>query len=106
MIDYYVKLVGEDHVAIATDDMFDVSLVVDFAKKNAAMYNDGGYMIDAFNKGADDSAPLSLKDFGSCDGRPLGARLHQRTACQDLRRQQDARLPARLGRRTGGPVGK
>ena len=59
MIDYYVKLVGEDHVAIATDDMFDVSLVVDFAKKNAAMYADGGYMIDAFNKGADDSAPLS-----------------------------------------------
>lgn len=59
MIDYYVKLVGVDHVAIATDDMFDVSLVVDFAKKNAAMYNDGGYMIDAFNKGADDSAPLA-----------------------------------------------
>jgi membrane dipeptidase len=59
MIDYYVKLVGEDHVAIATDDMFDVSLVVDFAKKNATMYNDGGYMIEAFNKGADGSAPLA-----------------------------------------------
>ena len=59
MIDYYVKLVGVDHVAIATDDMFDVSLVVDFAKKNATMYADGGYMIDAFNKGADDSAPLA-----------------------------------------------
>ena len=59
MIDYYAKLVGVDHVAIATDDMFDVSLVVDFAKKNASMYNDGGYMINAFNKGADDSAPLS-----------------------------------------------
>jgi membrane dipeptidase len=59
MIDYYVKLLGEDHVAIATDDMFDVTLVVDFAKKNAAMYADGGYMIDAFNKGADDSAPLA-----------------------------------------------
>lgn len=59
MIDYYAKLVGVDHVAIATDDMFDVSLVVDFAKKNATMYADGGYMIDAFNKGADDSAPLS-----------------------------------------------
>jgi membrane dipeptidase len=39
--------------------MFDVSLVVDFAKKNASMYNDGGYMINAFNKGADDSAPLA-----------------------------------------------
>ena len=59
MIDYYAKLVGVDHVAIATDDMFDVSLVVDFAKKNATMYADGGYMIDAFNKGADDAAPLS-----------------------------------------------
>ena len=59
MIDYYVKLIGEDHVAIATDDMFDVSLVVDFAKKNATMYNDGGYMIEAFNKGADGSAPLA-----------------------------------------------
>lgn len=59
MIDYYVKLVGIDHVAIASDDMFDGSLVVDFAKKNATMYNDGGYMIDAFNKGADDSGPLA-----------------------------------------------
>ena len=59
MIDYYVKLLGEDHVGLATDDMFDVSLVVDFAKKNATMYADGGYMIDAFNKGADDSAMLA-----------------------------------------------
>ena len=59
MIDYYVKLVGVDHVAIATDDMFDVSLVVAFAKKNASMYADGGYMIEAFNKGATDSAPLA-----------------------------------------------
>ena len=59
MIDYYVKLLGEDHVGLATDDMFDVTLVVDFAQKNAAMYDDGGYMIDAFNKGADDAAMLS-----------------------------------------------
>lgn len=59
MIDYYVKLLGEDHVGLATDDMFDVSMVVDFAKKNATMYADGGYMIDAFNKGADDAAMLS-----------------------------------------------
>ena len=59
MIDYYVKLVGEDHVGIATDDMFDVSLIVDFVKKNAAMYADGGYMLDAFEKGADDAAPLA-----------------------------------------------
>ena len=59
MIDYYVKLLGVDHVALATDDMYDVSLVVDFATKNAAMYDDGGYMIDAFKKGADDSAMLA-----------------------------------------------
>jgi membrane dipeptidase len=59
MIDYYAKLVGVDHVGIATDDMFDVSLVVAFAKKNASMYNDDGYMINAFNKGADGSAPLA-----------------------------------------------
>jgi len=59
MIDYYAKLVGVDHVGIATDDMFDTELIVAFAKKNAAMYNDGGYMINAFNNGADDSAPLS-----------------------------------------------
>ena len=59
MIDYYAKLLGEDHVGLATDDMFDVSQVVDFATKNAAMYADDGYMIDAFNKGADDSAMLS-----------------------------------------------
>ena len=59
MIDYYAKLVGVDHVAIASDDIFDTSLIVDFAKKNAAMYADGGYMIDAFNKGATDSAPLA-----------------------------------------------
>ncbi|WP_067657761.1 dipeptidase [Ferrimonas marina] len=59
MIDYYVKLLGEDHVGLATDDMYDVSLVVAFAKKNAAMYNDGGYMINAFNQGADDAAMLA-----------------------------------------------
>ncbi|WP_252006694.1 dipeptidase [Ferrimonas sp. SCSIO 43195] len=59
MIDYYVKLLGEDHVGLATDDMFDVSLVVDFAKKNATMYQDDGYMIDAFERGADDAAMLA-----------------------------------------------
>ena len=50
---------GVEHVGIATDDMFDTSLVVAFAKKNADIYNDGGYMIDAFNRGATDSAPLA-----------------------------------------------
>lgn len=59
MIDYYVKLIGVDHVGIATDDMFSTALVVDFAKKNAQMYNDGNYMIDAFNKGATGNGELS-----------------------------------------------
>jgi len=59
MIDYYVKLVGVDHVGIASDDMFSLELVVDFATKNADMYADGGYMIDAFNKGATGSGELA-----------------------------------------------
>lgn len=59
MIDYYVKLVGVDHVGIATDDMFSTKLVVDFAKANASMYDDGGYMIDAFNKGATGNGELA-----------------------------------------------
>ncbi|MEM9058917.1 MAG: membrane dipeptidase [Pseudomonadota bacterium] len=59
MIDYYVKLVGVDHVGIATDDMFSTELVVEFAKANADLYNDGGYMIDAFNKGATGNGELA-----------------------------------------------
>ena len=59
MIDYYVKLVGVDHVGIASDDMFSVELVVDFATKNAEVYNDGGYMIDAFNRGATGSGEMA-----------------------------------------------
>ena len=59
MIDYYVKLVGVDHVGIATDDMFSTKLVVDFAEKNADMYNDGGYMIGAFKKGATGNGELA-----------------------------------------------
>lgn len=59
MIDYYVKLVGVDHVGIATDDMFSTKLVVEFAKANADLYNDGGYMIDAFNKGASGNGELA-----------------------------------------------
>ncbi|MGI9523735.1 MAG: dipeptidase [Hyphomicrobiaceae bacterium] len=59
MIDYYVKLIGVDHVGIASDDMFSTKLVVDFAKKNADIYNDGGYMINAFNKGATGSGELA-----------------------------------------------
>lgn len=59
MIDYYVQLVGVDHVGIATDDMFSTELVVEFAKANADLYNDGGYMIDAFNRGATGNGELA-----------------------------------------------
>jgi len=59
MVDYYVKLVGVDHVGIASDDMFTTENVVKFAMANAAMYDDGGYMINAFNKGATDSGMLA-----------------------------------------------
>ncbi|MEP3297459.1 MAG: membrane dipeptidase [Pseudoruegeria sp.] len=59
MVDYYVQLLGVDHVGIATDDMFSTELIVNFATKNASMYDDGGYMIDAFNKGATGSGELA-----------------------------------------------
>jgi len=59
MIDYYVKLVGVDHVGIASDDMFSVENVVKFAKANASAYDDGGYMTDAFDKGATDCGMLA-----------------------------------------------
>lgn len=59
MIDYYVKLIGVDHVGIATDDMFSTELVVDFATANADMYADGGYMINAFNNGATGNGELA-----------------------------------------------
>ena len=52
MIDYYVKLIGVDHVGIATDDMFTLELVAAFAEANPDAYDDGGYMNDAFAKGA------------------------------------------------------
>lgn len=59
MIDYYVKLVGIDHLGIATDDMFATKPTMDFVAKNAAMYADDGYMVNAFNKGASGCAELS-----------------------------------------------
>lgn len=52
MIEYYVKLVGVDHVGIASDDMFTTEPVVAFAKKHSDMYPDEGYMFGAFDKGA------------------------------------------------------
>lgn len=59
MIDYYVKLVGVDHVGIASDDMFTNKPTLDFVAKNAAAYDDGGYMMNAFNKGADGCGELA-----------------------------------------------
>ncbi|WNC73611.1 membrane dipeptidase [Thalassotalea psychrophila] len=59
MIDYYVKLVGVDHVGIATDDQFVMKYVMSFAKKNAHVYQDNGYMFDAFDRGAAGSAELA-----------------------------------------------
>jgi membrane dipeptidase len=52
MIDYYVKLVGVDHVGIATDDMFTTEPTLNFVKANPTMYADGGYMLNAFDQGA------------------------------------------------------
>ena len=59
MIEYYVKLVGVDHVGIASDDMFSTENVVKFAKANAAAYDDDGYMVNAFDRGATDSGMLA-----------------------------------------------
>ena len=59
MIDYYVKLVGVDHVGIASDDMFTTKPTMDFVAINSAAYADDGYMVDAFNKGATGCGELS-----------------------------------------------
>jgi membrane dipeptidase len=59
MIDYYVKLVGVDHVGIASDDMFTTQPTMDFVSKNAGMYADGGYMVKAFKKGASGCGELA-----------------------------------------------
>jgi len=59
MIDYYVKLIGVDHVGIATDDMFVLSLVKAFAAANPKAYDDDGYMLDAFEKGAEGCGELA-----------------------------------------------
>ena len=59
MIDYYVKLVGADHVGIASDDLFTTAPIVAFAKANADNYDDDGYMFRAFDKGATGCGELS-----------------------------------------------
>jgi len=59
MIDYYVKLVGVDHVGIASDDMFTTEPTMNFVNANPNLYNDGGYMVDAFKAGADGCGELA-----------------------------------------------
>jgi len=59
MVDYYVQLVGVDHVGIATDDMFTTKPTMNFVRANPNLYNDGGYMVKAFNAGADGCGELS-----------------------------------------------
>lgn len=59
MIDYYVKLVGIDHVGIATDDMFTYDILMSFVEANAGSYDDDGYMVNAFEKGATGCAELA-----------------------------------------------
>ncbi len=58
MLDYAKKEIGVDHIAIATDDLFTTAPVVAFAKANPAAYSDGGYMMEAFDKGATGTAEL------------------------------------------------
>ena len=59
MIDYYVKLVGVDHVGIATDDMFTTKPTMNFVNANPNLYNDDGYMVKAFKAGADGCGELA-----------------------------------------------
>ncbi len=59
MIDYYAKLVGVDHVGIASDDLFTTEPIVAFAESQADNYDDGGYMFRAFDKGATGCGELS-----------------------------------------------
>jgi membrane dipeptidase len=54
-----VKLLGVDHVGLATDDMLTTQPTMDFVAKNPGMYADGGYMTDAFDRGATGCAELS-----------------------------------------------
>jgi len=59
MLDHAKSVIGVDHIAIATDDLFTTKPVVAFAKANPAAYSDGGYMMRAFDKGATGAAELS-----------------------------------------------
>ena len=59
MIDHYVKLVGVDHVGIASDDMFTTKPTMDFVNANPGLYADDGYMVDAFDRGASGCGELA-----------------------------------------------
>lgn len=59
VLDYVAKLVGVDHVGIASDDMFTVGLVADFTVAHPELYNDGGWMNEAFAKGATSCGEMS-----------------------------------------------
>ena len=59
MIDYYVQLLGVDHVGIATDDMFTLEIIMGFIEANADAYDDDGYMLNAFKRGAAGCAELA-----------------------------------------------
>jgi len=59
MIDYYVELLGVDHVGIASDDMFTTEPTMNFVKANPGLYADGGYMTDAFDRGATGCGEMS-----------------------------------------------
>ena len=59
MIEYYVKLVGVNHVGIATDDMFTTKPTMNFVNANPNLYADGGYMVKAFKNGADGCGELA-----------------------------------------------
>ncbi|MCP4258167.1 MAG: dipeptidase [Planctomycetes bacterium] len=59
MIDYYVKLIGADHVGIASDDMFTTEPTMNFVNANPNLYADDGYMVKAFQSGASGCGELS-----------------------------------------------
>ncbi|MGF1834471.1 dipeptidase [Photobacterium sanguinicancri] len=67
MIDGAVKVVGIDHVGIATDDMMTTAKVVPFTIANADKYADNGYMVEAFKKGSTGCAELSKHIAGVVD---------------------------------------
>ncbi len=59
MLDYYAKLIGVDHVGLATDDLHTIEQVVPSATAHPDLFDDDGYMVDAFDRGAAGCAELS-----------------------------------------------